>query len=170
MQEELIALYSNNTWHLINIDIIDSKWVYHMITRKMAQESATMLDPRGFTQDLGLDYDETFSLVVKPTSICIILSSHCLPLDYQAIWCQNSFLYGFLQELVYRNNLRFYQSIFSHHVCFLNKHFYGLKQVRDALVWMFISMVFLATKLIRSYSFKRTTTYFYFSFMLMMFL
>ncbi|RVW31078.1 hypothetical protein CK203_093178 [Vitis vinifera] len=85
MQEELIALYSNNTWHLINIDIIDSKWVYHMITRKMAQESATMLDPRGFTQDLGLDYDETFSLVVKPTSICIILSSHCLPLDYQAI-------------------------------------------------------------------------------------
>lgn len=44
------------------------------------------------------------------------------------------YIYGFLKELVYRNNLRFYQSIFSHHVCLLNKHFYGLKQVRDALV------------------------------------
>jgi hypothetical protein len=57
---------------------------------------------KGFKQCYGIDYEDTFSLVVKPTTIRIILSIaisegwHLRQLDVQ-----NTFLHGNLEEDVY---------------------------------------------------------------------
>ncbi|KAL6319941.1 hypothetical protein AAG906_037017 [Vitis piasezkii] len=65
MEEELVALNTNDTWDLVprplGINIIGSKWIYraHLVAR-------------GFTQIFGLDYDETFSPVVRPTTIQLV--------------------------------------------------------------------------------------------------
>jgi hypothetical protein len=57
---------------------------------------------KGFKQQYGVDYDDTFSPVVKPTTIRTMLS-----LAVSQNWClrqidiQNAFLHGVLNENVY---------------------------------------------------------------------
>jgi hypothetical protein len=76
-----------------------------------------------------VDYGETYSLVVKPTTIRTVLS-----LAYSAGWSlkqidiQNAFFHGFLSEDVYMvQPLGFINPSFLHHVCKLQKAIYGLK-------------------------------------------
>jgi hypothetical protein len=79
MNVEFDALLKNETWHLIpprpGLNIIDSKWVFRLkhkadgsIDRYKAQ-----LVVKGFNQQYGIDYDENFSPVVKPTTIRFLL-------------------------------------------------------------------------------------------------
>jgi hypothetical protein len=57
---------------------------------------------KGFKQRLGIDYDETFDPVVKPATICMVLS-----LAVSQGWVlhqldvQNAFLHNILEEDVY---------------------------------------------------------------------
>jgi hypothetical protein len=57
---------------------------------------------RGFTQRLGVDYDETFSLVVKFATVCAVLSL-ALSRDWaiHQLNVKNAFLHGTLTETVY---------------------------------------------------------------------
>jgi hypothetical protein len=85
---------------------------------------------RGFSQQDGIDYDETFSPVVKPSTICTVLSlvvSSSWPI-YQ-LDVKNAFLNGTLNETVYcQQPLGFEDPSTPSHVCLLNKSLYGLKQ------------------------------------------
>jgi hypothetical protein len=74
MDDEYCALIKNGTWHLVppqpGLNVVDCKWVF-----KMKQKSDGSVDlykarlvARGFKQQYGVDYDDTFSLVVKPTT------------------------------------------------------------------------------------------------------
>ena len=57
---------------------------------------------KGFHQQAGLDYDETFSPVIKPTTVHIILTlaAHFdWPLHQLDI--SNAFLHGYLKEDVF---------------------------------------------------------------------
>ncbi|XP_024019780.1 uncharacterized protein LOC112091139 [Morus notabilis] len=108
MQEELTALYSNNTWHLVprpsNTNIIGSKWVYHIKYKEdgSIDRYKARLVARGFTQVSGLDYDETFSPVIKPATIRIILSLAVVSCwTIKQLDVKNAFLHGFLKETVY---------------------------------------------------------------------
>lgn len=85
---------------------------------------------KGFYQEEGVDFFETFSPVVRPTTIRIVLTvvvSHGWPLWQLDV--QNTFLHGDLHETVFLHQPPgFVDSSHPHHVCRLSKALYGLKQ------------------------------------------
>ena len=80
MREELQDLYKNQTWELMprpsNTNVVGSKWVYRIKHTKdgSIERFKSQLATNGFTQVSGIGYHETFSLVVKPTTIRLVIS------------------------------------------------------------------------------------------------
>lgn len=101
----------------------------------------------GFTQRLGIDFDETFIPIVKPATVCIVLSlavSHDCPIHQLDV--KDAFLHGTLQETVYRSQLSGFVDSTKPDIVFrLNKCLYGLKQGRRAWYNRFASFLFLAS-------------------------
>ncbi|KAM0038591.1 putative RNA-directed DNA polymerase [Helianthus debilis subsp. tardiflorus] len=140
MAEEYSALIRNGTWSLVphapNTNIVDCKWVYKV---KRDQHGAikrykARLVAKGFNQQAGLDYTETFSPVVKSTTIRVVLSlavTKQWPLRQLDV--QNAFLHGDLKETVYlKQPPGFVDPTKPDHVCLLHKSLYGLKQAPRA--------------------------------------
>ena len=79
MNSEHQALLKNKTWHLVpppkGKNIIDCKWVYK-IKRKAdgTIRYKAQLVAKGFKQRYGIDYEDTFSPVVKASIIRLVLS------------------------------------------------------------------------------------------------
>ncbi|WVZ91380.1 hypothetical protein U9M48_037560 [Paspalum notatum var. saurae] len=80
MLEEYNALMSNNTWCLVpkpaGVNVVTGKWIFrHKLhpDGSLARYKARWV-VRGFTQEQGVDYDETFSPVIKPATIRVVLS------------------------------------------------------------------------------------------------
>lgn len=88
---------------LVNFHLIGCKWVFRVKrkTNGTIDKFKAWLIAEGY-QRLGLDYTETFSLVVKPTTIQIILvivAMNSWPLRQMDV--NNTFLNGALIEAVY---------------------------------------------------------------------
>ncbi|GKV49598.1 hypothetical protein SLEP1_g56338 [Rubroshorea leprosula] len=140
MKEELIALSKNQTWTLVSrhssMNVIGSKWVYK--TKLKADGSLERLKARlvakGFNQQAGIDYEETFSLVIKPQTIHIVLTiALAKGWTIKQLDVQNAFLHGYLKESVYiEQPPGFKDPTHLDHVCQLNRALYGLKQVPRA--------------------------------------
>jgi hypothetical protein len=85
-------------------NIVRCKWVYK-IKRKQDRSLnryKARLVAKWFKQIYGTDYDNTFSPVVKMTTICIILSiAIARGWSLRQLDVQNAFLYGYLKEEVY---------------------------------------------------------------------
>jgi hypothetical protein len=108
MNEEFEALIKNKTWHLIppraGLNVIDSNWVFKLKYKPddTIDRYKAKLVAKGFKQQYDVNYDDTFSPVVKPTTIRLLLS-----LAISQDWClrqidiQNAFLHGVLHEDVY---------------------------------------------------------------------
>ena len=88
MSEEYDAIIQNRTWSLVprpvGANVVSGKWIFkHKFGADggLARYKARWV-VRGFSQQPGIDYDETFSPVVKPTMIRVVLSiavSHAWP-------------------------------------------------------------------------------------------
>ena len=69
MKEELDALHKTGTWDLVDLrsgkSVIGCKWVDKIKTRSdgTVDRYKAGLVSRGFTQDYGIDYEETFAPV-----------------------------------------------------------------------------------------------------------
>lgn len=112
--------------------MVGSKWVYRIkyIDTCNIDCFKVCLVAKGFTQILGQDFDKTFSLVVKPTTIRLNIT---LALSQKWILRQldmkNTFLHGNLKETVYVEQPPvFIDSLLPNHVCLLKKSIYGLMQ------------------------------------------
>jgi hypothetical protein len=89
---------------------------------------------KGFDQLCGIDYHDTFSPVIKPATIrlLLVLAIH-FHWPIKQLDVSNAFLHGFLDEDVYMEQPQgFVDPTFPHHVCKLHKALYGLKQAPRA--------------------------------------
>jgi hypothetical protein len=140
MNTEFDAFLQNQTWTLVlpesATNIIGCKWVFR-IKRKSdgsIDRYKARLVAKGFHQQPGIDYAETYSLVIKPTTVRIVLSlalSNGWPIHQIDI--HNAFLHGTISEVVYMTQPPgFSHPQFPTHVCKLQKALYGLKQAPRA--------------------------------------
>lgn len=140
MESEFSALQANKTWRLVppppGVNVIDSKWVFKIKQKSdgSIERYKARLVAKGFKQRYGLDYEDTFSPVVKPTTIRLLLSMaltrgwHLHQLDIQ-----NAFLHGVLEEEVFlRQPPGFEDHTHPDYLCRLDKALYGLKQAPRA--------------------------------------
>jgi hypothetical protein len=135
MSTELLALISNGTWTLCprphNQHVIHNKWVYK-IKRKAdgsVERFKARLVAKGFEQQLGTDFTETFSPIIKPSTIRLILVIAMFrDWSIRQLDISNAFLHGSLTEEVYMEQpIGFVDKQKSDYVCKLHKAIYGLK-------------------------------------------
>ncbi|KAJ0621525.1 putative RNA-directed DNA polymerase [Helianthus annuus] len=135
MNSEMEALNRNNTWVLADLPkgrkAIGCKWVYKIKYKSSCEieRYKARLVAKGYSQKEGVDFDETFSPVVKMVTVrCVLglaVENNC-PL-YQ-LDINNAFLYGNIDEDIYMTLPEGYFSENETKVCKLVKSLYGLKQ------------------------------------------
>ena len=140
MNEELTALHQNQTWILVprtsDMHVIGSKWV--LKTKLKPDGSLDRLKARvvakGFHQIDGIDFTETFSLVVKPSTIRMVITGALVQQwSIRQLDVKNAFLYGFLSEDIFMEQPPgMSDSQYPTHVCKLQRALYGLKQAPRA--------------------------------------
>uniref|UniRef100_A0A2N9FHR1 Reverse transcriptase Ty1/copia-type domain-containing protein n=1 Tax=Fagus sylvatica TaxID=28930 RepID=A0A2N9FHR1_FAGSY len=141
MNLEFDALLRNHTWTLVpshpSQNLIGCKWVFR-VKRKAdgtVEWHKAKLVAKGFHQKFEVDYDETYSPVIKPTTVRTVLSlAISSGWSLRQIDIQNAFLHGNLSEEVFMSQPPGYKHpLYPNHVCKLQRAIYGLKQAPWAL-------------------------------------
>ncbi|KAL0754264.1 hypothetical protein Bca101_091932 [Brassica carinata] len=140
MIDEINSQLKNHTWDLVNIanasNVVGCRWVF-TIKRKAdgsIDRYKARLVAKGYNQRPGIDYNDTFSPVVKPATIRTVLSTTVTrnwPLKQLDV--TTAFLQGNLDDEVYMAQPTGFQDKDNPTaVCKLRKAIYGLKQASRA--------------------------------------
>jgi histone deacetylase 1/2 len=119
MQDEYDVVLANKTWHLVppsrTKNVIDCKWVYRIKkhTDGTIDRYKARLVAKDFEQRYGIDYEDTFSPVVKIATSRLVLS-----------------ISG--REVYMKQPPGFESSANPNYICKLDKALYGLKQAPRA--------------------------------------
>lgn len=129
---------------------------------------------KGFQQTTRLDYDESFSPVIKSSIVRIVLSIAVhLYWEVRQLDINNAFLNDNLKETMFIHQPEGYiASIKPDYICKLNNSIYGLKQAPrawyDRLKDTLLKWVFKTLRVIHHYlSLKKLAISYFFSYILM---
>ncbi|KAF2344435.1 Reverse transcriptase RNA-dependent DNA polymerase, partial [Trinorchestia longiramus] len=136
MEEEMASMNINSVWSLVecpkNKKPIRCKWIFKKKTGPDGNVCSykARLVAQGYAQKFGVDYDETFSPVVRFESVRAVLAlaaKHNLQLHHMDV--ATAFLNGELSEEIYLTQPEGFVSEGNENlVCRLNKSLYELKQ------------------------------------------
>ena len=140
MDAEFQALQKQHTWSLVpappHANLVGCKWIFKIKLHNdgsIARYKARLI-AKGFHQQAGIDYSETFSPVVKPATVRLVLAiavSCNWPLKQLDV--SNAFLHGLLKEEVYMQQPPGYvDADHPSYICRLHKSLYGIKQAPRA--------------------------------------
>jgi hypothetical protein len=134
MLEEVNSLKQNKTWELVdpprNRRVLSGKWVFKLKRGSHGEviRHKSRWVVRGFTQEEGVDYDETFASVVKPMSYKALFAiGAALGLEIEQMDVKTAFLYGDIDHEIYVEQPH-HMTDGTPRVCKLRKALYGLKQ------------------------------------------
>nr|GEZ43665.1 retrovirus-related Pol polyprotein from transposon TNT 1-94 [Tanacetum cinerariifolium] len=140
MQEELDQFPRLKVWRLVprpeGKSVIKTKWIF----KNKKDESSLVIRNKArlvavsYSQQEGIDYDETFALVARIEAIRLFLA-HAAHKDFTVyqMYVKTSFLNGILLEEVYVGQPPgFVSKQYPDHVYALDKALYGLKQAPRA--------------------------------------
>ena len=108
MKEEMNSMESNRVWDLVDLipgrKTIGNKWVLNIKHKAdgIIDRYKARLVAKGYTKQEGIEYEETFSPVVRFTSICLILAIVSrMDLELYQMDVKTTFLNGELDEEIY---------------------------------------------------------------------
>jgi len=136
MENEIKALHDNATWSLVprqqDDNVIVTKWVFKVKAKDdgSVDRYKARLVANGMKQVHGVDYLGTFSPVVHPLSIRLVLAlAVSNNWSIHQIDVSNAFLHGRLDErIIVAQPPGFCDKNSPDSVCLLHKSLYGLKQ------------------------------------------
>nr|GEY54159.1 retrovirus-related Pol polyprotein from transposon TNT 1-94 [Tanacetum cinerariifolium] len=140
MQEELNEFERLGVWELIprpdKVMVITLKWIYKVNLDELGGilKNKARLVARGYRQEEGIDFEESFALVARLEAIRIFLAyvAHMNMVVYQ-MDVKTAFLNDNLREEIYVSQSDgFVDPDNPNHVCKLKKALYGLKQAPRA--------------------------------------
>ncbi|KAJ9544827.1 hypothetical protein OSB04_024534 [Centaurea solstitialis] len=138
MAEELTALYQTYTWDLVPLPLgkqaIGCQWVFKIKTKSdgSVERYKARLVSKGYSQQYGMDHDETFAPVAKMMTIrTLIVVASIRQWKICQMDVKNAFSNGDLHEEVYMTPPPGIAHK-SGEVCRLRKALYGLKQASRA--------------------------------------
>ena len=98
----------NDVWDIVpkpeNKSVVSSKWIYKTkhVTDGSIEKYKERFVARGFSQKEGINYEETFSLVARYTSIRTIMAlASMMKWDLHQMDVNTTFLNGVIEEEVY---------------------------------------------------------------------
>lgn len=149
MAKEYNTLIENGTWDLVpyhkGMNLVGSIWIYKtkLNSNGSVECDKARLVAQGIHQRPDSDYFKTFSLVVRPTTVRLVLS---LAISFgwaiRQLDVKNAFLHGDLTEEVYmKQPPGFVHLDFPDYACKLKKAIYGLKQAPCAWFYKFSSFL-----------------------------
>jgi hypothetical protein len=137
INDEMKSIMINNTWFLVDLPsgfkLIGCKWIFK---KKMKSDGSidtykARLVAKGFRQSKGINYFDTYALVVRISSIRTLISLASINnLEIHQMDVKTAFLNGYLDEEVYiEQSEGFVIPRQENKVCKLVRSLYGLKQV-----------------------------------------
>ena len=137
-KEEMEGLQNNQTWKLIDNPgdhpVLTGKWVFatKVLSPTQVRFKARWV-ARGFTQQYGVDYKETFAAVMHAQSWHILIALAAQTgFKIRQFDVSNAFLNGKLTEKIYIEQPHGF-AVGQNKICRLTKSLYGLKQAAN--VW-----------------------------------
>eukprot|EP00253_Pinus_taeda_P009829 PITA_09829 len=136
MDEELEQIEKNNTWELVprpkDKNVIGTKWIFKNKLKENGEviRNKARLVCKGYAQQEGIDFEETFAPVARLEAIQMFLAlSSFQKFKVFQMDVKSTFLNGDLEEEVYIEQLDgFILGNDPNLVCILKKALYGLKQ------------------------------------------